>query len=85
MKALVGAFNQEKALAGAFSVIVQLQRLIDLRHYMRHELVPSTGPTWLMVVVVSRLERREGRVGGGLASSGPGWLVMVRPGLGNTL
>ena len=33
MKALVGAFNQEKALVGAFSVIVQLNRLIDLRHY----------------------------------------------------
>ena len=28
MKALVGAFIQEKALIGAFSVIVQLQRLI---------------------------------------------------------
>ena len=27
MKALVGAFNQEKALVGAFSVIVQLHRL----------------------------------------------------------
>ena len=26
MKALVGAFNQEKALVGAFSVIVQLHR-----------------------------------------------------------
>ena len=33
MKALVGAFNQEKALVGALSVIVQLHRLIDLRHY----------------------------------------------------
>ena len=33
MKALVGAFNQEKAPVGAFSVIVQLHRLIDLRHY----------------------------------------------------
>ena len=33
MKALVGAFNQEKALVGAFSVIVQLHRLMDLRHY----------------------------------------------------
>ena len=32
VKALVGAFNQEKALVGAFSVIVQLHRLIDLRH-----------------------------------------------------
>ena len=28
MKALVGAFNQEKALVGAFSVIVQLHGLI---------------------------------------------------------
>ena len=28
MKALVGAFNQEKALVGAFSVIVPLHRLI---------------------------------------------------------
>ena len=36
MKALVGAFNQEKALVGAFSVIVQLHRLIDLRHYNTH-------------------------------------------------
>ena len=34
MKALVGAFYQEKALVGAFSVIVQLHRLIDLRHYL---------------------------------------------------
>ena len=32
VKALIGAFNQEKALVGAFSVIVQLHRLIDLRH-----------------------------------------------------
>ena len=32
MKAVVAAFNQEKALVGAFSVIVQLHRLIDLRH-----------------------------------------------------
>ena len=28
MKALVGTFNQEKALVGAFFVIVQLRRLI---------------------------------------------------------
>ena len=32
MKAVVAAFNQERALVGAFSVIVQLHRLIDLRH-----------------------------------------------------
>ena len=35
VKALVGAFNQGKALVGAFSVIVQLHRLIDLQHYYR--------------------------------------------------
>ena len=35
MKAVVAAFNQEKALVGAFSVIVQLHRLIDFRHYAR--------------------------------------------------
>ena len=34
MKAVVAAFNQEKALVGAFSVIVQFHRLIDLRHYV---------------------------------------------------
>ena len=39
MKALVDTFNQEKALVGAFSVIVQLHRLIDLRHYS-----PLNGP-----------------------------------------
>ena len=36
MKAVVAAFNQEKALVGASSVIVQLHRLIDLRHYSGH-------------------------------------------------
>ena len=48
MKALVGAFNQEKALVGAFSVIVQLHRLIDLRHYLepchrQSEQVPASA------------------------------------------
>ena len=33
MKAVVAAFNQEKALVGAFSVIVQLHRWIALRHW----------------------------------------------------
>ena len=31
MKAVVAAFNKEKALVGAFSVIVQLHRLINLK------------------------------------------------------
>ena len=34
------AFNQEKALVGAFSVIVQHHRLIDLRHYLRRVAQP---------------------------------------------
>ena len=33
VKAVVAAFNQEKALVGAFSVIVQLHRWIGLQHY----------------------------------------------------
>ena len=37
MKAVVDAFNQEKALVGAFSAIVQLHRLIDLRHYYDYQ------------------------------------------------
>ena len=44
MKALVGTFNQEKALVGAFSVIVQLHRLIDLGHYKLPSKIKS-GPT----------------------------------------
>ena len=31
VEALVGAFNQEKALVGAFSMIVQLRQLIVCR------------------------------------------------------
>ena len=33
VKVVVAAFNQVKAPVGAISVIVQLHRLIDLRHY----------------------------------------------------
>ena len=43
MKAVVAAFNQEKALVGDFSVIVQLHRLIDLRHYWTGRLEPGPG------------------------------------------
>ena len=35
VKVVVAAFNQEKALVGAFSVIVQLQRWIGTQHYSR--------------------------------------------------
>ena len=40
MKALVGTYNQEKALVGAFSMIVKLNRLIDLRHYSSLSVLP---------------------------------------------
>ena len=39
MKAVVAAFNQEKALVGAFSVIVQLHRLIVYSTNLEHALV----------------------------------------------
>ena len=44
VKALLGAFNQEKALVGAFSVIVQLHRLIHLRHYFQLSPLHSSIP-----------------------------------------
>ena len=45
VKAIVGTFNQEKALVGAFSVIVQLHRLIDLRHqYKPHNVQQDECP-----------------------------------------
>ena len=48
MKALVGDFNQEKALVGAFFVIVQLHRLIVYSTSLHrvHDAVPHTrhGP-----------------------------------------
>ena len=52
MKAVVAAFNQEKALVGAFSVIVQLHRLIDLRHY--------SLPTWWFLWSLSKLAAMMG-------------------------
>ena len=47
MKALVGAFNQENALVGDFSVIVQLHRLIDLGHYTTPPPL-ARGPVMMM-------------------------------------
>ena len=53
---LIGAFNQEKALVGAFSVIVQLHRLIDLLHYLG-------GVAWLGA---RHVEHADHGVGAGL-------------------
>ena len=58
MKAVVAAFNQEKALVGSFSVIVQLHRLIDLRHYSslfcstETKPLEAVGPPFARVMVV---------------------------------
>ena len=49
MKAVVAAFNQEKALVGAFSVIVQLHRLIDLRHYQSQRAAGHVTPTLTLI------------------------------------
>ena len=46
MKALVGAFNQEKALVGAFSVIT------NLRMELFGALVPSAVRTKLLIVFI---------------------------------
>ena len=46
MKAVVAVFNQEKALVGAFSVIVQLHQLTDLQHY----LISSPAPTPIKII-----------------------------------
>ena len=43
MKALVGAFNQEKALVGAFSVIVQFRRLIFCSANLDAHILPVLG------------------------------------------
>ena len=72
MKAVVAAFNQEKALVGAFSVIIQLHRLIDLRHY----LLPSKNrnfmaPNLIVIPLLVAGDRPEHR-GDSPAAAGPG-------------
>ena len=50
MKALVGAFNQEKALVGAFSVIVQpiVEPMDRFTALVKYENTASGVTTWLM-------------------------------------
>ena len=50
VKALVGAFNQEKALVGAFSVIVQ--PVVEPMDRFTALAVTLTAPTTLMLAVV---------------------------------
>ena len=50
MKALVGAFNQEKALVGAFSVIVQLHRLTDLQLQVTLSTAAAEDPSAFILI-----------------------------------
>ena len=59
MKAVVAAFNQEKALVGAFSVIVQFHRLIDLRHYYLPSTDLATDPSLSTKEDASRRSRES--------------------------
>ena len=77
MKALVGAFNQEKALVGAFSVIVQLHWLIvystcpgaSISASQLTQTCPRvyTGQ-WSLVPVVSELPRTHRRLPRGVTT-----------------
>ena len=49
MKALVSAFNQEKTLVGAFSVIVQLRRLIVYSTKLYSHFIPDRKSLVLML------------------------------------
>ena len=71
MKVEVAAFDQEKALVGAFSVIVQLHRLIDLRHYSRYRphtaqlsAVPVHSVLRLLSVMLTSMITSQGLIGG---------------------
>ena len=60
MKAQVGAFNQEKALVGAFSVIVQLHQSIDLRHYLTLSSCPLMAiPAISRVLDFKKVKQKE--------------------------
>ena len=64
MKVLVGSFNQAEALVGAFSVIVQLRRLIvfsNIKHTNIHQanakqtqLAAASSPDAIMPTILSQ-------------------------------
>ena len=67
MKALVGAFNQEKALVGAFSVITNLRIEFGwnfLEHYWLHTRPGSD-------LITRRLAAADDEAGAWLLASGP--------------
>ena len=74
MKALVGAFNQEKVLVGAFSVIAQLHRLIDLRTTLE---AVWGGEVTLCPCVETTGQCVHPYTGRGHDTSAPGWECVV--------
>ena len=85
MKALVGAFNQEKALVGAFSVIVQ--PVVELmEHYTALVLEARHDPAVLVLHASVGQQQAgglgpasEGKVGElDLGSHGPGVMLVPR-------
>ena len=63
MKAVVAAFNQEKALVGAFSVITNLRMELfeALVYRLQVGTSPSTSPAWppLALVGLNRVDTAE--------------------------
>ena len=67
MKALVGAFNQEKALVGAFSVITNLRMEFGwnfLKHYVIYFKFLFSPMSWHLVTVLAPVVVEELEGGG---------------------
>ena len=72
MKALVGAFNQEKALVGAFSVIVQLF-VKPMEHYTALSLTRSCWQLGSTARILAQMNTSSGR-----SSRADQWEARVR-------
>ena len=85
MKAVVAAFNQEKALVGAFSVIIQLRRLIVYSVYSttqtralaehRRRLDTAARSRRMEQQIVRRIEARNPAIGQHLANNMKDYIV----------
>ena len=82
MKAVVDAFNQEKALVGAFSVIIQLRRLIvysttQARALAEHRrrLDTAARSRRMEQQIVRRIEARNPAIGQHLANNMKDYIV----------
>ena len=74
MKAVVATFNQEKALVGAFSVIVQLNRLIGYSTSTNPPLIGQAARVPLLAAAQLRHGDQDGPHGAAQLPAGvPGW------------